>query len=281
MPPVEGREIFAGLGDLFAVGAELPKVEDRTLAENVPVRVYTPSGNGPHPALMYFHGGGWVLGDLDTHDGLCRQLAAQSGCVVVAVDYRRSPEHRHPAAMTDCYQATRAVADDAGSFNVDPARIAVGGDSAGGSLALGVSRMAVEQGGPALSMQLLIYPVVEPAFDTQSYLDLATGYGLTRETMQWFWEQYLGESPASEALISPSRAASLAGLPTTHIITAEYDVLRDEGETLAESLTAAGIPTSLRRYDGMLHGFVHFSQLFDIGRQAVSDVSAVLRTALA
>ena len=281
MSPTEGREVFASLVDLFAVGPDLAEVADRGGADDVPIRIYSSGGRDARPALIYFHGGGWVLGDLSTHDGLCRRLAAESGCVVVAVDYRRSPENRHPAAMTDCYSVTELVAKEAASFGVDPTRLAVGGDSAGGSLALGVSRMALERGGPAIQLQLLIYPVVEAEFETTSYLDYAEGYGLTRETMKWFWEQYLGDSGEhSDPFVAPSRAASLARLPKTHIVTAEYDVLRDEGEALARRLSEEGVEATLRRYDGMLHGFVHFSQLFDMGKEAVSDMSAVVRSAL-
>ncbi len=281
MSPAEGREVFSGFTALFGHKVDVGSVTDLPAAGDVPVRIYRPVGDAPHPALVYFHGGGWVLGDLDTHDQLCRRFAREASCVVVSVDYRRSPEHRYPDALADCLAATNFVVENADQLGVAPDRVAVGGDSAGGSLALGVARLARDRG-PDLRFQLLIYPVVERDFETKSYRDFADGYGLTRETMIWFWDQYLGDrQPDLAEHVLPDHAGVLQGLPATHVITAEYDVLRDEGEKLVKLLTEAKVPTTFRRYDGMLHGFVHLWGVFDVGNQAVSDAALILKEQLA
>ena len=279
MTPNEGRAVFAGLTGLFGQGPAVHRVENRTLGSGLRVRVYTAAATDkPLPALMYFHGGGWVLGDLDTHDALCRRLADEASCVVVAVDYRRAPEHKFPAALDDCFAATEFVVENAEAFGVDRDRVIVAGDSSGGNLAAAVALRAREQGGPALTAQVLIYPVLDHRFDTPSYTQFAEGYGLTRSAMVWFWEQYLGTAgDGAIEFASPLRAGDLRGLPPAHVITAGYDVLRDEGERFAARLREAGVTTTTRRYDGMIHGFVHFCGLFDTGRQAVSDVAKVLR----
>ena len=194
---------------------------DVVVADQVSARIFTPAAAGPFPAVMYFHGGGWVLGDLDTHDTLCRRLANQSQFVVVSVDYRRAPEHKHPVPLDDCFAATRYVVNNAEKLQVDPQRLAVAGDSAGGNLAAAVALMARDQGGPKVSFQLLIYPVLQPNFETQSYLDCAEGFGLTRETMIWFWQQYLArESDGQQPYAAPLVADDLRGLPPAHVITA-------------------------------------------------------------
>ena len=278
LPPAAGRALFASLTGVFGEGPELYRVENRTIAGHVPVRVYWPSEDDHLPVVVYFHGGGWVLGNLDTHDSLCRRLACDSGCVVVAVDYRLAPDARFPAAFDDSFAATAYVSEHADEFHIDPARLVVAGDSAGGNLAAAVAIRAAEVGAPAIRSQVLIYPVVEPNFETPSYLAHAEGFGLSRRTMMWFWEQYLAsEEDALSHYAVPSRAANLSQLPPAHVITAEYDVLLSEGESYAERLEAAGVATTIRRYDGMIHGFVHFSGVFDVGRQAVSDIAGHLR----
>jgi acetyl esterase len=278
MPPAEGRELFASLKGVFGDGPELYRVEDRTIAGHVPVRVYWPSEEDDLPVVIYFHGGGWVLGNLDTHDPLCRRLASGTGCVVVAVDYRLAPDAKFPAAFDDSFAATAYVSEHADEFNVDPSRLVVAGDSAGGNLATAVAIRAAEVGSPAIRSQLLIYPVVEPNFESHSYLAHAEGFGLSRQTMMWFWEQYLAsEEDALSHYAVPSRAPNLSELPPAHVITAEYDVLLSEGESYADRLHAAGVETTIRRYDGMIHGFVHFSGVFDVGRQAVSDLAEHLQ----
>ena len=258
LSPQEGREFFNGLGDIFGEGPELDYVEDKVIPGDVSIRVFRDDADTPRPAVMYFHGGGWVLGNTETHDALCRRIAKSSGCAVISVDYAISPENRFPKALEDCFAATTHVADSAGEFGIDPDRIAVAGDSAGGNLAAALTLKIRDEGGPAVNLQVLIYPVIEPDFQSESYRQFATEHGLTRTTMQWFWDQYLGDQPAGP-LAAPSRAASHTGLPAAHVITAEYDVLRDEGEAYARQLEAAGVPTTCKRYDGNLHGFVHFA----------------------
>ncbi len=281
MMPAEGREAFAGLTDLFGAGEPVHRVEELAISEDVTARVYKPAATGPLPAVIYFHGGGWVLGDRHTHDTLCRRLSNQAHCMVVSVDYRRAPEHKFPEPLDDCYAATRYVADHAAELQVDPRRVAVAGDSAGGNLAAAVALMARDRGGPKVSFQLLIYPVMQPDFETQSYLDFADGFGLTRRSMIWFWEQYLAShGDGRQPYAAPLLASDLRNLPPAHVITAEYDVLRDEGESFAACLAAAGVPTTTRRYPGLIHGFTHCAGIFDDGRKSVDDAAAVLRKAL-
>ena len=237
MSPQEGRETFDGFIDLFGEGPDLARVEDHTLPGDVNVRLYADDSDEPQPAVMYFHGGGWVLGNIQTHDALCRRIAKASGCTVISVDYGLAPENPFPKPLDDCYSATLAVADKASDIHIDSQRIAVAGDSAGGNLAAAVSLRARDHGGPAIKLQVLLYPVIEPGFETESYQQFAESHGLTKENMKWFWEQYLGAQPAGP-LAAISRAETLEGLPAAHVVTAEYDVLRDEGEAFAGRLIA-------------------------------------------
>jgi len=284
LPTEDARSLFASLGDLFGTGPPVARIVDHVLPGNLKVRVYSNrreplDGQGAQAAVMYMHGGGWVLGDLDTHDALCRRLAVESDCAIIAIDYALSPEARFPVALHQCYDATVHVANHADAFGVDPGRIAVAGDSAGGNLAAAVAMKARDQGGPPIRLQVLVYPVIEPSFDTSSYQAFAEQHGLTRASMQWFWQQYLGQqAPTPHA--APSLAASHEGLPPAHIVTAEYDVLRDEGEAYARQLSAAGVPVTHRRYDGNLHGFIHFAGAFDDGLTAAKDIAEILRSSL-
>lgn len=284
LTPAEARQQMAMLRPQ-AEPEPVARVEDRKIpgpAGEIPVRIYTPSGSGPFPVLVYFHGGGWVIGDLDSHDGVCRSLTNKVGCIVVSVDYRLAPEHKFPAAADDSYAATRWVAENAASFNGDPSRIAVGGDSAGGNLAAAVALMARDKGGPALSYQLLIYPVTDYSFSTPSYHENGEGYGLTKDSMVWFWNHYLSSpSDGDNPYASPLRAKNLSGLPPAMVITAEYDPLRDEGEAYGMRLQQAGVPTVCSRYDGMHHGFFSMAAMLDKGRQAMDDATAALRSAFA
>jgi acetyl esterase len=261
------------------------KVENRKIpgpAGQIPIRVYTPELAGPLPGLVFFHGGGFVLCSLDTHDGLCRSVANAAGCVVVSVDYRLAPEHPYPAAPEDCYAATQWVAKNGSELGIDVTRLAIGGDSAGGNLTAVTALLARDRGGPALRFQLMIYPVTNCAFDTASYRDNAEGYFLTTGMMRWFWDQYVADSKqGAEAYASPLRAVNLAHLPPGLCITAEYDPLRDEGEAYAARLREAGVDVRTSRYDGMFHGFLSMTAQLDKARAAVAEAGAALRAALA
>ena len=232
---------------------------------------------------MSFHGGGWIGGDLDGHEPICCNLCAGAGCVVVSVEYRLAPEHRFPAAADDCLLATRWAAEHAPELNADPARMAVGGDSAGGNLAAVTAVRLRDEGGPRLAGQLLLYPVTEyHTPGTPSYQQNAEGFGLTRTAMEWFWELYLtNTSDALHPHASPLRAADMSGLPPALVITAEYDPLRDEGERYAERLRQAGVLTRLSRYDGMIHGFLGLTGMVDKADAAVTEACAWLREAFA
>jgi acetyl esterase len=247
----------------------------------IPVRVYLPRNSGPVPILVYLHGGGWVAGNVDAYDATCRALTNAAACAVVSVEYRLAPEHKFPAAPDDCYAAVKWVAAHAAQFGGDVTRLAVGGDSAGGNLTTVVAHMARDRGGPRIAFQLLIYPVTDYNFGTRSYQQNADGYLLTKDAMKWFWNHYLREeADGSSPLASPLRSTKLAGLPPAFVITAEFDPLRDEGEAYGERLIEAGVPTVVKRYDGMIHGFFSLG-LFDQGRQAISDAAAGLRKAFA
>ena len=261
---------------------QVARVENRTIpgpAGEIPVRIYTPQGSGPFPALVFFHGGGWVICNLDTHDGTCRSLANGAGCVVVSVDYRLAPEHKFPAAPEDCYAATQWVAKNAAELNVDASHIAIGGDSAGGNLTAVVAQMARDQGDPHLVFQLLIYPATNFRMDTPSIEENATGYFLTKDDMIWFMNHYLnGEEDKTNPLASPMLASDLSNLPPALIITAQYDPLRDEGELYGQKLKEAGVPVTISRYEGVIHGFVG-SIPSDKGKLAEAEASAALRMA--
>ncbi|TME90958.1 MAG: alpha/beta hydrolase [Chloroflexi bacterium] len=245
------------------------------------VRIYTPKGGqAALPGLVYLHGGGWARGSLQTHDIVCRSLANGAGCVVVSVDYRMAPEHRFPAAFEDSLAATRWVAEHAAELGIDPRRLAVGGDSAGGNLAAAVALAARDAGGPSLVHQLLIYPVTDYNFDTRSYADNAEGYMLTRAAMQHYWRLYLRDgSDGADFRASPLRARDFGNLPPALVITAEFDPLRDEGRAYADRLREAGTPVLYREYPGMVHGFVTSAGVLDAGKQAVREAAAALKDA--
>jgi acetyl esterase len=268
-----------------AAGPEVAKVEDRRLpgpGAEIPVRIYTPAGPGPFPVLVWFHGGGWVIGDLDSADPTARHLAVGAGCVVISVDYRLAPETKFPGAADDCYIATLWAARNAAQMNGDAARIAVGGDSAGGNLAAAVSLMARDRRTPLPIFQLLVYPVTGYDLNTISYRQNAEGYLLTRDGMQWYWQHYLQHSKdAVNPYAVPLAATDFTGLPPALVITAELDPLRDEGEAYARRLQAAGVPTRYSMYDGMIHGFFGMPALLDKGKQAIAEASSALRQAFA
>jgi acetyl esterase/lipase len=281
----EARQVIVALfgtqGDPEPVGA----VEERTIpgaGGEMPARIYSPYGTGPFPVLVYLHGGGWVMGDLEAYDATCRALTNAAGCLVVAMEYRLAPEHKFPAAPEDCYAATCWVAANAAAIGGDPRRIAVGGDSAGGNLAAVVAQRARDRGGPALVYQLLVYPVTNYGYDTASYRENADGYLLTRDAMVWFWNHYLrSAADGNNPLASPLRANDLRGLPPVMVLTAEFDPLRDEGEAYAMRLQEAGVPVTLKRYAGTIHGFFSLGAVLDQGKQAMADAAAALRTIFA
>ncbi len=265
--------------------APVATVEDRPIpgpAGEIPVRIYTPAGSAPFPVLVWFHGGGWVLGTLDGSDHVARELANAANCVVVSVDYRLAPEHSFPAAPDDCEAAYAWVLANAARLGGDPARVAVGGDSAGANLAAVVSLRARKQGTRPPVFQLLVYPVTDHNFARPSYLANGDGYMLTTLAMRWFWDAYV---PVVEQRThpdaSPLHAADLSGLPPALVITAEFDPLCDEGEAYAELLRQAGVQVTLTRYDGMIHGFFVQFPAIDKGREAVRQSAAALASAFA
>jgi acetyl esterase len=246
------------------------------------VRIYRPRGATPHAVVVYLHGGGWVVGDLDTHDATTSALAARAGCVVVSVDYRLAPEHPFPAGLEDCYDALAYVAAHAESLGVDPSRLAVAGDSAGANLAAALCLLARERGGPPIAFQLLVYPATDHFGDWPSYAELGDGrHGLSLELMHWFSGQYLPDRAAADDWrASPVRATDFTGLPPALVMTAEYDPLRDEGEAYAMRLAQAGVATTVHRYEKAAHGF--FAHDDSAARQAgLDEASAALRVALA
>jgi acetyl esterase len=273
----------------YVPSEEVASVVDRSIPGpqgEIPVRIYTPAtgaaGDGPLGVLAFFHGSGFVIFDLDTHDHECRMLANLGRVVVVSVDYRLAPEHKFPAAVTDARAALHWVVDHAEGLGADPARLAVGGDSAGGNLAAVVAQVARDEGGPPIAFQLLVYPVTDLRGGHASRVENGKGYLLTTEVMQWFEEQYLNDdTDRTDPRASPLLAASFAGLPRALVITAEYDPLRDEGDEYAQRLQADGVEVAHHRYDGAVHGFFQLSATTDIGRRAVEEAGAALRTALA
>jgi acetyl esterase len=243
----------------------------------VPIRLYRPDAAPGLPVLVYFFGGGWVLGTIDTADAVCRRLANAAGCVVVAVGYRLAPEHKFPAAVHDCHAATAWVAAHADDLGVDPRRIAVGGDSAGGNLAAAVALLARESG-PALAGQLLVYPNTDYAARTASLKASRHTWWFNRISVAWYWGHYLARpEDGLHPLASPLRAESLAGLPPALVITAEFDPLRDEAEEYAHRLAASGVDVELTRYDGMVHGFFCMGGDLDDGAAAVAQAATHLR----
>ena len=279
MPVAAGREMFR------AMQPEAPEVAvgavDDVDAGGVPVRLYRPVGDGPFPVVMMFHGGGWVIGDLDTADCQCREVCNGAAALVASVDYRLAPEHRFPAAADDCYSATQWLARHAADFQGDASRLAVAGDSAGGNLAAVVAQMARDRGGPDIAFQLLAYPVTDGRQCAASLSENAEGYLLTTEAMRWFWNHY---APTADDRLhpraSPLLASALSNLPPALVLTAEFDPLRDEGEAYADALAAAGVRVEKIRYDGFIHGFLSHSRTVPATRTALTQACAALREAL-
>jgi acetyl esterase len=267
------------------VPVELERVEELRIPGprgEIAARVYANEAGGVRTGLVYFHGGGFVIGDMDTHDALCRLLAKESDALVIAVGYRRAPEHKFPAAVEDAHAATVWIAKHAAQLGINANRIAVGGDSAGGNLATVTSIRCRDAGGPALASQLLIYPITNhSSFETGSYLEFAENHYLTRKTMQWFASHYLAspeENRNPDA--SPLLAKDLAGLPPALLITAEFDPLRDEGDAYAVELATAGIPVDHTCHPGMPHNFHALGGVLPQGREVLKTIGAQIREAL-
>jgi acetyl esterase len=265
--------------------AKLPvhSVEDRTIPTPIgpiPVRVYQPSDATNLPVLVFFHGGGWVACSLNTHDQLCRLLCDNVGCVVLSVDYRLAPETKFPGAVDDCVAAYDWATRHADEIGGDKARIAIGGDSAGGNLAAVMSQLA-RDGGPAIRFQLLIYPVTDHEFTSVSMEENAEGYYLTRDAMRWFYDHYLNDpAEGDDPRVSPRRATDLAGLPPAFVLTAQYDPLRDQGMAYADALHGAGNVVAMTMYEGLFHGFFSMFDLIDAGKAAFDDAIAAVVAAV-
>jgi acetyl esterase len=286
MPPEEARRTWKA--DMAAIaGPRLPvrEVKDLSLpgpAGSLAFRLYRPEPeDGARPALLlYLHGGGWIRGDLDTHDDVCRYLCHHGGCVVASLAYRLAPETRFPGPVEDAYAALTWLADEAGALGADPARLAIGGDSAGGNIACAVTMLARDRKGPRLAFQLLIYPVTDLAAETESKRLYSKGYLLN--SMPFYIASYIRSAADKEnGLASPLKAANLAGLPPAFVITAGFDPLRDEGEAYAARLREAGVAVTLKRYDSMIHGFVSITGLVPSAEIGLRDAAAALRQALA
>ena len=281
LSPKEARQMFRETRPASTPPApEIGAVKD-VAADGVPIRLYQPAGVTPStalPALVFFHGGGWVIGDLETHDVLCRQLTAGAGITVAAVDYRLAPEHKFPAAVDDAWTATRWIAAHAAELGIDARRLAVGGDSAGGNLATVVALLARDHKAPSIGLQVLLYPVTDVGAESQSYADFAEGFMLTRESMRWFAAHYLrGKPDAADWRVSPLRAPSLTGVAPALVVTAGFDPLRDEGDAYARRLREAGVRVDHACYGGMIHGFAPMGRLIETGNRAVAHVAATLR----
>ena len=280
MEPQAVREMMELAPQLEVELAPLAKVEDRLIAvgsdEKVKVRIYTPEGQGPFPMFVYYHGGGWVLGDLETADASCRMLAKQTNRIVVSVDYRLAPEYKFPIPLEDSYAALKWVHEHADNINGNASDIVVGGDSAGGNLSAAVSLLSRDHQGPPISAQVLIYPVTDLGYDTASYHEFGRGFGLDRELMIWFGKHYInGEDDARSQYVSPLRADNLSNLPPALVIVAENDVLRDEGLAFAEKLEAAGVQVVTQTEKGLVHGY--FTNMGVFPEQVKGTISKIDR----
>jgi acetyl esterase len=288
LSPAEAREQMLAASALLGPHPQPASIADVEIPGSqgaIPARVYAgisaeradQTGRAA-PLVVFYHGGGWVVGSVETHDGYCRALAVASGAVVVSVDYRLAPEHRFPAAWIDAYDAACWAYEQSEQLGADRNRLVVAGDSAGGNLAAVVCLAARDRKGPPIAKQILIYPICDADFETASYREMGEGYFLTRDTMQWFFDHYAPQaSDRASPFISPLRAADLTGLPPAFVLTAEYDPLRDEGEAYAKRLIAAGVPTTLARYPGMIHGFMRRTKLLPQAREALALVAAEVR----
>jgi acetyl esterase len=289
LSPAEARSVLERVQSM-PFGKPGGQIEDTAFpvgpTGSVPVRIVRPAGvAGPLPVVVYVHGGGWILGDRNTHDRVVREIAVGAGAAVVFVDYDRSPEARYPVAIEQAYAATRYVVDQSASLGIDPSRLAVVGDSVGGNMAAALTLMARERRGPKIAFQVLFYPVTDADFDTASYTRFADGPWLTKRAMQWFWDAYLPDPAArKQPTATPLNASlhELAGLPEALVIVDENDVLRDEGEAYAGRLSDAGVRVTSVRYNGTIHDFVMLNALADTPatRGAIAQAVGALKTAL-
>lgn len=282
LTPEENRQRGAELRKLAGPAESVAKVEEYKIPVKngeIKARIYTPEGQGAFHIFIYLHGGGWVMGDLEIADSPCRSIANRAECIVVSVDYRLAPEYKFPTPLEDCYAAAKWVANHAEEWNGDPAKIAIGGDSAGGNLAAAVTLMARDLGGPTFMSQVLIYPVTALTFSTPSYRKNGKGYFLTYESMAWFTKHYLAEEEDRlNAYAAPLLAEDFNDLPPALIITAEYDPLRDEGFAYADRLDNAEVPVVFTCYEGMIHGFFWMAGIMDKGKQAIGQVANYLKS---
>lgn len=286
LTPDEARAEYRRRTNRLKIDVDIHHVEDRRIdgpGSDIPIRIYTPrqvKSGEKLPVLIWYHGGGYVIGDLDTHDSVCRALANETDCIVVAVDYRLAPECKFPAAVEDCHAALKWVAAHADEINVDATRIAVGGDSAGANLATVVSILARNAGFPKINFQLLLYPVTAPEPETKSHHAFAEGYLLTRKTITWFFTHYIRTSKdTTDFRYAPLETDDLSSLPPALIIVAGYDPLRDEGVEYAEALIHAGNSVRLSNYAGMVHGFFLMGGAVDASRRAISESAGMMRDA--
>ena len=279
MSPTDSRAMYREMNK-DATKAALAQVTDMD-ANGVAVRVYRPKEQcANNAALVYYHGGGWVIGDLETHDAPCRALAVGTGALVIAVDYRLAPEHAYPIPLNDCYTATRWVFEQASTLGINAANIAVGGDSAGANLAAVIVLKARQDDLMPIKHQLLIYPVTDSRMNTRSYTENAEGYLLTKDTMAWFWDHYANRTQRLEADASPLNAQDLTGLPATTLVTAEFDPLRDEGAAYARRLQSSGNDVFYQQFDGLIHGFISMTDVVPAAAQAFDIISNKLKQAL-
>jgi acetyl esterase len=289
LPPLEtlpvpiARQAAHGFDPLAGEPEPVARVENRKITGRggeIPIRIYTPERDGPFPGLVYLHGGGWVICDLDTHDNICRAISKRAGAVVVAVDYRLAPEHKFPAALEDSIDATRWVASNADALNIDPKRLAIAGDSAGANMATVIAVKARDAKDPAIALQVLVYPVINLSeVNTPSHREFAQDHFLTRSAMEWFANQFF--APGTDRKnpdISPVFTPNLRGLPPALVITAECDPLRDEAEDYARRLENSGVEVTLTRYDGMIHPFLSLLGATPGAQRAVDQIAAAVRT---
>lgn len=279
--PQDLRNNLARRKKLFPTEIEpVASVQDDSIpgpSGDTPIRIYKPEDDAPYPLIMFFHGGGWMIGDLDAEDTTCRGLCRRVGAVVVSVDYRLAPETLFPGAVNDCYSATVWAAQNASKLGANPSQIATAGTSSGGNLCAAVALKARDEGDPPIAHQLLFCPAIDYRFDRPSYIENAEGFGLTAQAMRWFWDQYLGyQSEDLHPYACPIRDQNLSGLAAATVITAEYDVLRDEAEDYADAMSAAGVDVQCTRYDGMIHGFNAQLGIIDRAKEALNEAATRL-----